>query len=201
VNYYISDLHLFHEGCIKFDNRPFSSMAEMHQVIKEKWNSKITNGDRVYILGDMSLKGKNEDLIAYVSTLKGHKILIQGNHDDLSDYRYRQLFDEVCDYKEIHDSYEGKNYDIVLCHYPIFSWKKMGRGAVLLYGHTHNSAEDDYYQKCLSDMVDNDCRHLQNADVMAINVGCMKPWIDYEPKSLKEILEYYSFFTNSLVVQ
>ena len=62
------------------------------------------------------------------------------------------LFYDICDYREIHDSYGGKNYDLVLCHYPIFSWKGMNRGTILLYGHTHNSAEDVYFQKCLTGM-------------------------------------------------
>ena len=58
MNYYISDMHFFHKNVTKegnnFDNRPFNSLTEMHQYMKEKWNSKITNGDTVYILGDMS---------------------------------------------------------------------------------------------------------------------------------------------------
>lgn len=84
MNYYISDLHLFHENSIKFDERPFDSLDERHETIKKRWNSKITNGDRVFILGDISYRGKNEDLIAYISTLKGQKILVKGNHDDVS---------------------------------------------------------------------------------------------------------------------
>ena len=98
MNYYISDLHLFHEASIGFDGRPFRNLEEMHAEIVRKWNSKVTNGDTVYILGDMSMRGKNEDLIALVAILKGKKILIRGNHDDVSDLRYRQLFQEVCDY-------------------------------------------------------------------------------------------------------
>ena len=66
MNYYISDLHLFHENSIKFDERPFESLDEMHETIKKRWNSKITNGDRVFILGDISYRGKNEDLIDYI---------------------------------------------------------------------------------------------------------------------------------------
>ena len=91
MNYYISDLHLFHEAVIRFDNRPFVSLDEMHKAMVEKWNSKVTNGDTVYILGDVSLRGKNEDLIALVATLKGKKVLIRGNHDDISDYNEKQL--------------------------------------------------------------------------------------------------------------
>lgn len=123
--------------------------------------------------------------------VKGKKILVKGNHDDVSDYRYKQLFYDICDYREIHDSYGGKNYDLVLCHYPIFSWKGMNKGTILLYGHTHNSAEDVYFQKCLTGMEANNCRHVGDKPIQAYNVGCMKPWIDYEPRSLKEIIEKY----------
>lgn len=107
----------------------------------------------------------------------------------MSDLRYRQLFQEVCDYKEIRDSVGGKSYELVLCHYPIFSWKHMSRGTILLYGHTHNSPEDMYFQKCLEGMKDNECRHTGDSPVQAYNVGCMKPWMDYEPRSLQEIIK------------
>ena len=96
---------------------------------------------------------------------------------------------EVCDYREIRDSVGGKSYELVLCHYPIFSWKHMSRGTILLYGHTHNSPEDMYFQKCLEGMKDNECRHTGDSHVQAYNVGCMKPWMDYEPRSLQEIIK------------
>ena len=58
-------------------------------------------------------------MIAFVSTLKGHKVMVKGNHDDIKDLRYKQLFDEICDYKEISDTLDGRNEKLVLCHYPI----------------------------------------------------------------------------------
>ncbi|SEK68852.1 Calcineurin-like phosphoesterase superfamily protein [Pseudobutyrivibrio ruminis] len=188
MKYYISDLHLFHNAAIRFDNRPFDNISTMHEYIHTNWNNRITNGDTVYILGDVSLRGQKDNLIAYVSTLKGQKVLVKGNHDDVSDYRYQQLFSEICDYKEVHDSFDGKNYDLVLSHYPIYSWKNMGRGWIHLYGHTHNSIEDDMYLKALSDMKIN-CGHLHDNNPVAVNVGCMKPWMGYEPRTLREILE------------
>ena len=102
---------------------------------------------------------------------------------------YKTPVDEICDYKEIHDSIKGKNYDLVLSHYPIFSWKGMNRGTILLYGHTHDSGEDEYYQKCLAQMRENACYHYDSGKpIQAINVGCMKPYINYTPRSLEEIL-------------
>ena len=52
MNYYISDLHLFHEASIRFDNRPFGYLDEMHEAVVSRWNNKVNNGDIVYILGD-----------------------------------------------------------------------------------------------------------------------------------------------------
>ena len=68
MNYYISDLHLFHENSIRFDNRPFLNQDDMHETIRTKWNNKITNGDTVYILGDISFRGKNESKCSIVGT-------------------------------------------------------------------------------------------------------------------------------------
>ena len=98
MNYYISDLHLFHKNVTgegsNFDNRPFATLEEMHRIIKENWNSTVTNADHVYILGDLAWK-ENEEAIAYISTLKGNKHLILGNHCKATDQRYRQLFVEI----------------------------------------------------------------------------------------------------------
>ena len=63
--------------------------------------------------------------------MKGKKVLVRGNHDHIDDYRYQQLYEEICDYKEIQDGIDGKQYHLVLFHYPIFSWKNMGHGTIL----------------------------------------------------------------------
>ena len=47
MNYYISDLHLFHEASIRFDNRPFASLEEMYEAVVSRWNNKVNNGDNV----------------------------------------------------------------------------------------------------------------------------------------------------------
>lgn len=194
MNYYISDLHLFHKNVTRagkgYDDRPFDNPEEMNIVIKDKWNSKVNNGDVVYILGDMAMRGKQENLIAFVSTLNGHKVLVKGNHDDIRDQRYKQLFEEICDYKELNDTLDGENVKLILCHYPILMWKDQHRGSILLYGHVHNSIEEYYFQKCLSDMDNEEFfdRRAGNKVLRAYNTGCMMPYMDYEPRTLKEIV-------------
>ena len=195
MNYYISDLHLFHKNVTKegknFDNRPYETLEEMHRDIKERWNGKITNGDFVYILGDISMRGTNEDLIAFISQLKGHKVLIKGNHDDVSDLRYKQLFEEICDYKEVSDRVGKDTVHVVLSHYPILMWKNQHRGFIHLYGHLHDSEEEVLFQKCLKELnqMDLEDRRQGTDRKHAYNVGCMMPYINYEPRTLEEIIE------------
>ena len=200
MNYYIADMHLFcksqtQEGRLNFDNRPFQNTEEMHQHFLEEWNKQITNGDTTYILGDLSLRGRNDELIALVAQLKGKKILIKGNHDDLSDYRYKQLFHEICDYKEVTDCIGGTAYKLVLSHYPILMWNGQHKGTILLYGHTHTSAEDTFLQKCLAEMNSSEewqFRRPQEPVFQAYNVGCMMPYMNYRPRTLKEILDFHT---------
>ena len=200
MNYYIADMHLFcksqtQEGRLNFDNRPFKNTEEMNQHFLREWNAQITNGDTTYILGDMSLRGKNDELIALVAQLKGKKVLIKGNHDDLSDYRYKQLFHEISDYKEITDCVGGTAYKLVLSHYPILMWNGQHKGAILLYGHTHTSAEDAFFQRCLAEMNNAgqwQFRRPPEPIFRAYNVGCMLPYMNYKPRTLKEILDFYT---------
>ena len=195
MNYYFADPHLFcknqtGEGVVNHDGRPFATVDEMHKYMFERWNKKITNGDTVRIVGDVSMRGRNDELIALVAQLKGKKILIKGNHDDLSDYRYRQLFHEIHEYEEITDSFGGKTYKLFLSHYPVLMWPGQHRGVIHLYAHTHTSVEDAFFQKCLKEMNENpNIRHVGEKEFRAINVGCMHPYMWYEPRTLKEILD------------
>lgn len=194
MNYYISDLHLFHKNVTdegsNFDKRPFKTLDEMHDAIKTNWNNTVTNADHVYILGDLAWK-ENEEAISYVSTLRGNKHLILGNHDKVKDQRFRQLFVEITNYKEVQDNVNGKEYHVVLSHYPIAFWNHQHHyrrdgeehkvWSVQLYGHIHNSIEQKYFQEFVEKL-----NNEYNIKCIAKNVGCML-W-NYTPVTLGEIL-------------
>lgn len=197
MNYYISDLHLFHKNVTEegsnFDNRSFKTLEEMHSTIKEKWNARITGADHVYILGDLAWK-ENEETISFVSTLRGNKHLVLGNHDRCKDQRYKQLFVEVVDYKEAKDIVDGKEYYVIMSHFPLAFWNHQHRyrrdgeehrnWSVHLYGHVHNSVEQKYYQEFIQRL-----NEEYNIKCVAKNVGCMLDYMNYTPKTLKEILK------------
>lgn len=82
MNYFIGDLHLFNrnqtgEG-VNYDGRPFATVAEMNQYILEHWNAKITNGDTVYILGDMAMRGKTKHSSHWSRSLKVRRFCSEG---------------------------------------------------------------------------------------------------------------------------
>lgn len=192
MNYYISDLHFLHKNVCRegnnFDNRPYETMEQMMNDIKKKWNQKITNADDVYILGDMCWK-ENEEAIQFVSTLKGKKHLILGNHDRCKDGRYVQLFVEVVHYKEVKEFINGKQYRLILQHYPIMFWNHQHQLKndvpvnIHFYGHLHNSNEEAIYQSFIQTL-----NNKHNLKCIARNVGCMMPYMDYEPRTATEIM-------------
>ena len=199
ANYYISDLHILHknvlncEGSSNFDNRPFKTFEEMHETLINNVNNVCGRSDHLYLVGDIAWK-VNDESISLISRIKPNMHLICGNHERINDSRYKRLFCEICDYKEITDNIKGKNYGVVLSHFPIMFWNKMKQinndGSprtknynILLYGHTHNSNEEKLYQQFLKYVND-----TYGYGAMAFNVGCMMPYMNYTPRTLEEIL-------------
>ena len=80
MDYFISDLHFGHKNVIRFCERPFKTVDEMNCEIVKRWNEKVTDGDRVYVPGDVFLCDIDE-AACWIKQLNGYKILIKGNHD------------------------------------------------------------------------------------------------------------------------
>ncbi|MEE1196626.1 MAG: hydrolase [Lachnospiraceae bacterium] len=126
MNYYIADPHFGHENVLKFDNRPFSSVDEMDEILITQWNAVVKDTDDVYIIGDFIYKSK-KPAAWYLKQLKGRKHLIQGNHDHqlLKDEELVKEFVSIDKMTYVKDG----DYTIVLCHFPIAEWNKYWRGS------------------------------------------------------------------------
>lgn len=178
MKFYISDLHIGHKNAIGFDERPFWNVEEQNEEIIKRWNEVVTKNDDVYILGDFAWK--NDMGLEVIRQLKGRKYLICGNHDKLNAELYKQ-FEWVKDYAEIKDDGEK----LVLCHYPIAHWKNADYGIILLYGHIHGETGRDNrpfaeYKEAMKN---------RGIPYRCYNVGCMLPYMNYQPRTLKYILE------------
>jgi len=180
MNLYISDLHIGHSNVLRFDNRPFKSVEEMDKKLIENINNVATRADHLYILGDLLWKNTDENF-DLLKNVKPNMHLITGNHDRVNNSQFKKLFEEIVPYKEVKDIVDGKEYHLILSHYPLAFWNKQHHGTIHLYGHVHNTIEEDIYQSYID--------AINNKDIKcsAYNVGCM--YWNYTPVTLKQILE------------
>lgn len=58
--FFTSDTHFFHEGIIKFCNRPFASVEEMNEAMIRNWNEVVHEKGTVFHLGDFAFGGWRE---------------------------------------------------------------------------------------------------------------------------------------------
>jgi len=127
--FFTADYHFGHTNIYKwYRQNKYSSVDEMDEILIQNWNSKVSDRDTVYFLGDFAWK----DPVNYVNRLKGNIILIMGNHD----YRWKKrlsLFKEVKDYMVLNVN----KTPIVLSHYAFRVWYNSHYNSWHLYGHSH----------------------------------------------------------------
>ena len=176
MKFYISDLHFGHKNIMSYDNRPFFNVGEMNETLITNWNSVVSKGDEVYILGDMFWK--NEGATDILARLNGRKYLVLGNHDRLN-ADMNKHFEWVKEYVEIK---YGDNH-IILCHYPIPFFKNHTRdGYYHFYGHVHSSFEYNMAEHTRVEI-----ERLYQLPCRMFNVGAMMPYINYTPRTFAEI--------------
>ncbi len=166
---YTSDLHFGHANVIGFDNRPFSDVDEMDRNLIEMWNARVQMDDTVYIVGDLCYRN-SKPAEWYLSKLKGHKILILGNHDDpiinnAEAHRYLEGLEQM---KVIKDG----DVRIHLSHFPMAGWRSYHRGSYHIFGHIHNRKNETY--------------EIMKKLPRALNAGCMIN--NYMPASFEELI-------------
>jgi len=150
----------------------------MNTELIRRWNSVVSPGDLVYILGDM-FWCKSSEAIPVLKQLNGQKILIRGNHDRCSDGEFKRQFVKITDYLEIE---EDDGARIVLSHYPIPCFKNHFYGWYHLYGHVHTSFEHNMMLSIRRQMTE-----LYDKQCMMLNVGAMMPYMDYAPRTFEEL--------------
>ena len=89
--YVISDLHFGHRNICKYRTQ-FTNPKEHDEFICDMWQQTVQKRDVVYVLGDACFTEEGVDL---VSKLKGQKLLVAGNHDDLPVSSYLRAFYNV----------------------------------------------------------------------------------------------------------
>ena len=176
--YFISDLHLGHSNCIRFDSRPWETVEEMDMAIIKRWNRKVRKDDHVYVLGDFAYKNRTP-ISDYISQMNGFIHLIRGNHDKRSE-EYENCFCEVADYKDIAIMADVVKCRVILSHYFMPFYDGARHMAFMLHGHTHKTEDSIMEEKFKENIREKGLR------CEAYNVGAM--WQNYEPQTLEEII-------------
>lgn len=186
MNFYISDTHFGHNNVIRFDNRPFRSISEMESIIVSNWNSTVKDTDTVYILGDFIWSKDENTWMDICDELAGKKVLILGNHDKKEfSKQLRSRFENITNLLEITDSMKH----VVMCHYPIpFYRSDYSPDIYMLYGHVHNTKEAKYIKDFIATIKERRTGEKGEPLGQCYHVGCMEPYMNYTPRTLKEII-------------
>lgn len=153
-----SDLHLGHAKMLDFVRpdgeplRPFSSLDEMHETIIMKWNKKVHQKDRVYILGDVAI---SRNALPLLNELNGAKILVRGNHDIYKLKDYLPYFEDIrgAFFRGGDSTMPG---GIIFTHIPVHPDNLQGHYLGNVHGHLHchlvikdGQADRRYFNACL----------------------------------------------------
>lgn len=163
--------HFGHRNIIKYCDRPFLSPYDkqaleanggtwkgsnhrisdtaiymMNDTLIENINKYVMPEDTLYHIGDVLFASKHD----YVSKCYGHMSrincknvhLIKGNHDELhlQDDRGRTIANYFKSVNKV-DEITINGQFMTLYHYAGVVWEDSGKGAWLLYGHSHSNAE------------------------------------------------------------
>lgn len=138
--FFTADTHFSHNNIIKYCNRPFTDYQKMNEVLIANWNSKVSQEDEVYHLGDFSFASA-EDTIKIRKRLNGKIYLIKGNHEKPA-LDAQKLDPSIFEWvKDVHTVRINKQ-EIFLSHYAHRVWNKSHHGVYHLYGHSHGTIAD-----------------------------------------------------------
>lgn len=98
------------------------------------WNAKVPKDAVVYHLGDFSFH-KSGRTIGLLQRLHGRIHLVRGNHDRISP-EVEALLAWV---KDLHEAKLPDGRRLVMCHYPLLTWRGAHRGNLHAHGHSHGS--------------------------------------------------------------
>lgn len=185
--WFCSDFHINHRNLVRGTSswtegyRDFDTLQQMEDTIVSNFNSVVKPDDIVFNLGDV-IFGDKTYLPSFLAKLNCKNIyLLRGNHDDYLDKypEFKKLFLGVYDYLEVafnfsdvkRNIHRPKKQFIVMCHYPLKTWRDASKKSLMLFGHEHGNM-------------------TENINSYTLDVGVDTSWYNhkkYYPYSLDEI--------------
>lgn len=140
--YFTADHHFDHANVIRYCNRPFSSVEEMNYELITRWNSKVTDNDEVFHLGDFTL-GNNAEY--FFSQLSGRIFVVNNKYHHDKRWQRHAVFHHsrngsvVVIVDSIYSITINGQY-VTMSHFPIEEWDRKHYGSIHLHGHSHGNS-------------------------------------------------------------
>jgi calcineurin-like phosphoesterase family protein len=112
--FFTADWHIGHANSIKFDDRPYQDIDQMHKAFIKNYNAQVPENGICYFLGDIATHS-SELTKNVLDQLNGTKVIIVGNHDKNSNALYLMGFDVVLNSATIYINGER----VTLSHCPL----------------------------------------------------------------------------------
>ena len=77
--WFTADLQFGHRDILGYSHRPFADVEQTNDRLVQHWNEVVRPDDTVWVLGDVA-PGRIEDTLGLMTELRGHKVLLAGNH-------------------------------------------------------------------------------------------------------------------------
>jgi calcineurin-like phosphoesterase family protein len=134
--WYTGDQHNGHELLMKM--RGFTTMRQMEDCLIDNHNAVVKKHDRVIHLGDFAHRCDPKRKRIILGALNGSHFLVIGNHDD-ADTLSMKFAGEPKQMLLITDS----GTRVCAMHYAMRVFPGQHRGAIHVYGHSHNRIPAD----------------------------------------------------------
>jgi calcineurin-like phosphoesterase family protein len=155
--------------------RKWATIEDMNQGLIDRWNLQVGKNDIVYHLGDFTLTTRVDLIDPILAQLNGRIRLVKGNHDKwlkkMDELHNKDKFEWVKQYHKETFTLDGKNYEIVMCHFPFLTWDGSARGSINVHGHAHGGND-----------------HL-NRGTKRLDVGVDAKFSNLGPLSLRQVID------------
>ncbi len=130
-----SDTHFSHPNILKhMPLREFEDIVDMENQFIDTINNLVKSNDLLIIAGDFCWKAGRAGHFRQRLNVKEIHVAM-GNHDAASLRNHVSVCKNM-----LFEKFNGKHFHIQ--HYPCLSWRKMQRGGIHLYGHSHGMFEE-----------------------------------------------------------
>lgn len=157
ARWFTADLHLGHAHVLRYTRRPFADISVMDDLLMERINERVADGDELWVLGDVA-GGRLPFTLLPLRRLRCKVVIVAGNHDKIHPAHASSVLQWAGLYREWSGAVElhlhprvielrcgTRLREVLVAHHPytgpdgstVGRWRPRDLGKWLLCGHVH----------------------------------------------------------------